>query len=89
MTRRKISQTALVRSVLSTHAIRMHTGRIVMGLLVCALFLFADRVVVEAQKLAKPITIQAQAMGTSTQLGRNYSVTIHISEYSTPGDFEI
>jgi len=60
-----------------------------MSLLAFALLLFADHTVVQAQKLAKPITIQAQAMGTSTQLGRNYSVTIHISEYSPPGDFEI
>ena len=26
-------------------------------------------------KLAKPIHIQAQAMGTSTQMGRSYSIT--------------
>jgi hypothetical protein len=60
-----------------------------MSLLAFALSLFAEHTVVHAQKLAKPITIQAQAMGTSTQLGRNYSVTIHINEYSPPGDFEI
>jgi hypothetical protein len=37
-------------------------------------------------KLAKSITIQAQAMGTSTQLGRNYSITARIHEYSPPSD---
>ena len=37
-------------------------------------------------KLSKPITIQAQAMGTSTQMGRNYSITARINEYSPPSD---
>ena len=39
-----------------------------------------------AQKLAKSITIQAQAMGQSTQLGRSFSITLIINEYSTPDD---
>ena len=42
-----------------------------------------------AQKLPKSITIQAQAMGTSTQLGRSYSVTAIINEYSPPEDQKI
>lgn len=37
-------------------------------------------------KLAKTITIQAQAMGTSTQMGRNYSITARIEAYSPPSD---
>jgi len=37
-------------------------------------------------KLSKTITIQAQAMGTSTQMGRNYSITARINEYSPPSD---
>ena len=37
-------------------------------------------------KLAKSITIQAQAMGTSTQMGRSYSITARINEYSPPSD---
>lgn len=37
-------------------------------------------------KLTKPITIQAQAMGTSTQMGRNYSITARINEYSPASD---
>lgn len=39
-----------------------------------------------AQKLAKSMTIQAQAMGTSTQLGRNFGVTLIIQEFSTEDD---
>jgi len=31
-----------------------------------------------AQKLSKSIHIQAQAMGTSTQMGRNYNITLII-----------
>ena len=33
-----------------------------------------------------PMTIQATAMGTSTQMGKTYSVNIHIEQYSTPDD---
>jgi len=36
-----------------------------------------------AQKLPKSIYIQAQAMGTLTQLGRSYGVTLIIQELST------
>lgn len=36
-----------------------------------------------AQKLPKKIYIQAQAMGTSTQLGRNANITLIIDELST------
>lgn len=42
-----------------------------------------------AQKLPKSIMIQAQAMGTSTQLGRMYSVNLHINELSTAEDQKI
>ena len=37
-------------------------------------------------KLPKTITIQAQAMGTSTQMGRSYNITARIQEYSPPSD---
>ena len=37
-------------------------------------------------KLAKPITIQAQAMGQSTQLGRSFSMNLYIEEFSSPED---
>jgi len=39
-----------------------------------------------AQKLPKRIMIQATARGQSTQLGRMFSVNIHIEELSTPED---
>lgn len=39
-----------------------------------------------AQKLPKSIYIQAQAMGQSTQLGRTFSVTLIIDEFSPPSD---
>ncbi|HSB28426.1 MAG TPA: hypothetical protein VLE19_11255 [Pyrinomonadaceae bacterium] len=39
-----------------------------------------------AQKLSKSFTIQAQAMGTSTQLGRNFSMNLNVEEFSTPED---
>jgi hypothetical protein len=41
------------------------------------------------QKLPQSIRIQAQAMGTSTQLGRSYSINIIINEYSPPSDQQI
>jgi hypothetical protein len=37
-------------------------------------------------RLPKTILIQATAMGQSTQLGRMFSVNIHIKELSTPAD---
>jgi hypothetical protein len=40
-------------------------------------------------RLPKPIYIQAQAMGTSTQLGRNFSVTAIIEEFSPPEDQKV
>ena len=40
-------------------------------------------------KLAKPIHIQAQAMGTSTQMGRSYGINVIINELSSPDDQKI
>jgi hypothetical protein len=37
-----------------------------------------------AQDKPKPEVFQAQAMGQGTQLGRNFSVTVHIADYSSP-----
>lgn len=50
--------------------------------------LLVSRVTVaqDGQKLGKPIFIQAQAMGQSTQLGQTFSVNIIINEFSTPDD---
>ena len=39
-----------------------------------------------AQKLPKAIYIQAQAMGTSTQMGRNANITLIINELSTEAE---
>jgi hypothetical protein len=40
----------------------------------------------DGEKLPKAIHIQAQAMGTSTQLGQNFSVNLIIEEFSTADD---
>ena len=44
---------------------------------------------VKEGRLAKPIYIQAQAMGTSTQMGRSYSITAIVNELSPPEDQQI
>lgn len=49
-------------------------------------FLLLTCTISAAQKLPKPIHIQAQAMGQSTQLGRSFNVTLTILEYSTSED---
>ncbi|HEX3228212.1 MAG TPA: hypothetical protein VHQ95_04560 [Pyrinomonadaceae bacterium] len=60
------------------------------SVLTLGLMLFANgHSSVHGQKLAKPINIQAQAMGTSTQLGRNFGVTVIINEFSPPSDQKI
>ncbi len=43
----------------------------------------------QSTQLPERITIQAQAMGTSTQLGRNFSVTAIINELSPPEDQKV
>lgn len=43
----------------------------------------------DGTKLPKSIFIQAQAMGTNQQLGRNFSVNITIEEFSSPDDQKI
>jgi hypothetical protein len=40
-------------------------------------------------KLNKRITIQAQAMGTSTQLGRTFNITAIVNELSPPEDQKV
>ena len=40
----------------------------------------------DGTKLAKSIHIQAQAMGTSSQLGRNFGLNLTIEEFSTADD---
>jgi len=65
------------------------TSFLVISFLALASLPLAGRPVAQAQKLAKRMTIQAQAMGTSTQLGRNFNVTIIINEISPPSDQKI
>lgn len=55
----------------------------VAGLVSCMLLVSPGS---SAQKLPKPIYIQAQAMGQSTQLGRTFNITLIIEEFSTPAD---
>jgi len=43
----------------------------------------------KSTKLPKRLYIQAQAMGTSTQLGRNFNVTAIINEISSPEDQKV
>lgn len=43
----------------------------------------------DGRKLPKAIRIQAQAMGQSTQMGRNFSVNIIIEEFSTAADQKV
>jgi len=52
-------------------------------LMVCLLLLLASGGIAEAQER---MTIQATAMGTSTQLGKMVDVTIYIEQFSTPDD---
>jgi hypothetical protein len=60
----------------------MRLARIVLGVSL----LLTMNSISSAQKLSKRIYIQAQAMGQSTQLGRSFSVTLTIEEFSTPED---
>jgi hypothetical protein len=46
----------------------------------------SNRAAAQDTKLSKRITIQAQAMGTSTQLGRTFNITARVNELSPPGD---
>ena len=43
----------------------------------------------DTEKLAKPIFIQAQAMGQVQQLGRNFSVDIRIERFSSAADQKV
>jgi hypothetical protein len=56
-------------------------------LLICLLSLASPPVF--SQDRSKPETIEATAMGTGTQLGREFSVTLSIYEYSPRADKQI
>jgi hypothetical protein len=68
------------------------TGRIrewaVGGLLVSGLLVIGS-LAARSNDRTKPETIDATAMGTSTQLGRVVGVTVIIYEYSTPADRQV
>jgi hypothetical protein len=55
------------------------------NVLMVSLFLLVTGVVSLAQSLG-PMTIQATAMGTSTQMGKIVNINIHIDGYSTQED---
>ena len=58
---------------------------VISGLLVTS-FLIAGSVTGFSNDRTKPETIDASAMGTSTQLGQVVGITVIIYEYSTPSD---
>jgi hypothetical protein len=65
------------------------THRLAIGglLLICLLCLGASSA--SAQDRSKPETIEATAQGTDTQLGKEFAVTLIISEYSPRADKQI
>jgi len=65
--------------------LKLNTG--IMTLSITVLLLSAASS--SAQKLPKSIHIQAQAMGTSTQMGRSANITIIINEVSPAADQKI
>jgi hypothetical protein len=60
----------------------------VVGMIGLAIFLLASFSGV-AQDKPKREVFQAQAMGTGTQMGQNFGVTLNIGEYSTPEERQI
>jgi hypothetical protein len=58
------------------------------GLLMTGLLILGSKPVCSGDRV-KPETIDATAMGTSTQLGRMVGITVIIYDYSTPEDREI
>ncbi len=56
------------------------------GLLITALLIVGSTLSFSANKSE---TIDATAMGTSTQLGSNFSITLNIYDYSTQADKQI
>ena len=61
---------------------------VISGLLVTS-FLTAGSVTGFSNDRTKPETIDASAMGTSTQLGQVVGITVIIYEYSTPSDRQV
>jgi hypothetical protein len=61
----------------------------VIGMVSLALLMSSTSSAQDSTKLPKSIYIQAQAMGQSTQLGQNFSVTLIINEFSTAADQKV
>jgi hypothetical protein len=59
---------------------------VVIGLMSVVLIPSPEASAQDGVKLPKSIYIQAQAMGQSTQLGRTFSITVIINEFSTVDD---
>jgi hypothetical protein len=57
--------------------------------LICLVLQTGTRTLAQGSKLPKPIFIQANAMGQSTQMGRQFSVNIYINELSTANDQKV
>lgn len=61
-----------------------------LAVLLVAMALIASSATGGAQtRVTPPYTLQAQAMGTQTQVGRNFNITARINEYSPPSDQQI
>jgi len=68
--------------------VRIVVEYVISGLLVTS-FLIAGSVTGFSNDRTKPETIDASAMGTSTQLGQVVGITVIIYEYSTPSDRQV
>ena len=63
---------------------------VIIVLVITSMLLVGDRSAAQdSLKLRKSMYIQAQAMGTSTQMGRNFGVTAIIEEWSPPEDQKV
>jgi hypothetical protein len=54
-----------------------------------SVFLFLIVLLGMAQEKMQPEEYQAQAMGQGTQLGKTFSVTVHVEQYSTPEERQV
>jgi len=62
-----------------------HMKRLLRNAITFSLFLLLAGIGTTVQAQGR-MTIQATAMGTSTQLGKMYNINIHIEQFSTPDD---
>lgn len=57
-----------------------------LGMISALLFIGRNSLAQESMKLAKPITIQAQAMGQAQEMGRSFGMNLYIEEFSSVED---